>query len=361
MQSKSPESFAQAKAAFEKALALDPEYASAWAALVQLYYSATIRGYAAQLGLDMNDLPTLLEKALTRPSPDAYNAQLWWLTNQGRIAEMSAVIERMARLEPNYSGTYSWRASLAAFDGDPESAIDDLHLALRLDPNSAPTLAKLGQAYIQMARYTDAVNLLEQAVARDPDDPRYVADLAAAYALAGRMADAHEAAERLVENRKTSGYLLTLVGDFGRGVLKHPDYREHLQEGLRLAGIPEQANAEDLNLLPEHRVSGMELRELIKEGGRTIGNRPNGKWMVDNLADGTGVHYWLGEEYARSDWRIEGDEYLVRYRPPSKRDPYRCDLYRNPGGTKETLDEFLFVCTIGVYPNARFPLPSDSQ
>jgi TolB-like protein/class 3 adenylate cyclase/cytochrome c-type biogenesis protein CcmH/NrfG len=360
-QSQSLESLTQAKAAFEKAVALDPEYARAWAALVQLHYRASTRGYAAQLGLDLNDVPALLDKALARPSPEAYDAQLWWLTNQARLAEMPAVIERMAKLDPNYSGTYAWRGALAAFGGDPESAIGDLRSALRLNPNAPHHLGSLARIHIQMAQYTDAVALLERAQARDPDGLYYMAELAAAYALAGRMADAHEAAERLLESRKASGHLLTLVGDFGRGIMAHPDYREHLRQGLRLAGIPEQAKAEDLNLLPEHHVSGVELRELIKEGRRTIGMRPNGQWMVDNLADGTGIHYWLGKEYARSDWRIEGDEYMVRYRPPSKREPYRCDAYRNPGGTKETLDEYLFICTIGVYSHARFPLPRDPR
>jgi len=360
-QSSSLESLTQAKAAFEKAVALDPEYARAWAALVNLHYKATTRGYAAQLGLDMNDVPALLEKALARPSPEAYSAQLWWLSNQARIAEMPAVIERMAKLDPNYSGTYSWRGTLAAFRGDPESAIADLRSALRLSPNNAGHLGKLGRLNIQMARYQEAVNLLEQSRARDPDSSYYMAELAAAYALAGRMADAHETAERLLENRKDSGYVLTLVGDFGRSVMAHPDYREHLREGLRLAGVPEQATAEDLNLLPEHRLSGVELREFIAERGRTIGDRANGRWMVDNLADGTGIHYWLDKEYARSDWRIEGDEYFVRYRPPSKREPYRCDAYRNPGGARESLDEYLFVCTIGVYPHSRTPLPHDPQ
>jgi TolB-like protein/class 3 adenylate cyclase/Tfp pilus assembly protein PilF len=360
-QSVSLESLRQAKVAFEKAVALDPGYARAWAALVQLHYKANTRRYAAQLGLDMNDVPALLEKALARPSPEAYDAQLWWFSYQTRIDEMPATIDRMANLDPNYSGTYAWRAALARFDGDPESAIAHLRSALRLNPNYAQYLGSLGRIHIQMARYTEAVNWLEQAQARDPDDPYFVADLAAAYALAGRMADAHKAAERLLENRKASGHFLTLVSQLGRGFMDHPGYREHLREGLRLAGIPEKVTAEDLNLLPEHFVSGVQLRESKKDGSRTMGREPGGQWMVDHLADGTGVHYWLGKEFARSDWRIEGDELMVRYRPPSKREPYRCNIYRNPAGAKETLDEYLAICTIGVYPYAQFPLPRDPQ
>ncbi len=359
LQSKSLESLAQAKAAFEKAVALDPEYARAWAALVQLYYQANVRAFSTRLGLDMDDVPALLEKALARPSAEAYDAQLWWFSFQGRIAEMPAVIDRMGKLDPNYSGTYAWRAALSAFEGDPEAAIVHLRSALRLSPNAAHYLSKLGQAHIQMGRYQEAVNLLEQARARDPDDPRYMAELAAAYALAGRLPEGKEAAERLLESRKASGYPLTLVSYFGRSTMDHPDYRDHLREGLRLAGIPENARAEDLNLLPEHRLSGTELRELNKDGVRTIGETPKGQWMFDRLADGTGIHYWLGKEYARSDWRIEGDELMVRYRPPSKREPYRCDIYRNPVGSTETLDEYIAICTIGVHWYAHFPLPSE--
>jgi len=359
-QSVSRESLTQAKAAFEKAVTLDPGYARAWAALVKLHYTANWRGYARELGLNMDDVPTLLEKALARPSPEAYDAQLAWLAEQARIDEMPAVIERMQELDPNDSAAYAWRGLLAAFDGDPESAVSYVRAARRFSPNSWRHLTTLGRLNIQMARYEDAVNVLEQAEALEPEDPNFVADLAAAYALTGRIAEGKKAAERLLANRKAAN-LLTVVGTFGRWFLHHPDYREHLREGLRLAGIPEQITAQDLHLTDEHRVSGIKLRELKKAGTRTMGERPGGIWMVDHLADGTGVHYWLGNEFARSDWSIEDGQLTIRYREPSKRDPYRCDIYINPTGTRETLDEYFAICTIGVYPHALIPLPPETQ
>jgi tetratricopeptide (TPR) repeat protein len=231
-----------------------------------------------------------------------------------------------------------------------------LKTSLRLDPKGAQSRGLLGKIYIQLARYRDAVKLLEESLEREPDDPYFKADLAAAYALAGRLDDARKAAQDIIEVRTARGYRSTVVGEFGRNFLAHPDYRDHLREGLLLAGIPERAVAVDLKLLPENQLSGAQLRELKKAGEMTRGKRTGGQWRVDHLANGTGVHYWLGKEFGRSDWSIEGDQLLIRYRAPLKRDPYRCDIYRNPAGSKETLDEYIANCTIGVWPYAGFPI-----
>jgi TolB-like protein/class 3 adenylate cyclase/Tfp pilus assembly protein PilF len=360
-ESRTLESLTLARAAFEKAVALDPNYAQAWAALVDLYYQATLRGHAGRLGLRSEDVPGLLEKALSRPSPEAYNAKLWWLINQGRVDETSAVIDAMLVLDPNSSSAYGWRASLAEFRGDTASALDDRRKALRLNPKSVGNFSGIGRLYIQMGRYTDAIHPLEQARELDPDRVRITAGLTAAYALAGRMDEARTTARQLVEKRRSLGYLFTVVGEFGRGFLAHPVYRDRLHEGLRLAGIPDEVNLADLNLPPEQQIHGDEMRSLFKARGRVAGVRADGEWGVDNLDDGTGVHYWLGKEFARSDWHIDGDEYVVNYRAPSKRKPYRCTLYRNPRGAVETLDDLVFVCTIGVFTHTRLRLPNARQ
>ncbi|MFT5115117.1 MAG: adenylate cyclase [Parasphingorhabdus sp.] len=357
-QTTSLESFAKAKEAFEKAVTLDPEYSRAWAQLARLYIKSSWRGFAEELELDLEIVPDLLEKALQKPTPEAYEAQIGWLSNQTRTAEIQSIIEQLSILDPNYAGTYNWRGILAAFDGQPELAINYSKTALRLDPNSSSTLILLARFNIQLARNSVALRLLEQARALQPDDPGYLADLAAANALLGRIDEAKKTAGQLIETRNSIG-LVTITGSFGRWVLGHPDYREKLHEGLLLAGITDRAIPEDLNLLPEHRLTGPELLALIESGRASIGRSPGGDWKVENLADGTGIHYWLGKEFARSDWSVEDDEYVLNYRPPSKRESYRCDTYRNPEGSKEELNEYIYICTIGVFLHSHAPLFGD--
>lgn len=101
---------------------------------------------------------------------------------------------------------------------------------------------------------------------------------------------------------------------------------------------------------------GPELEEEARKAHKAVGNIPGGQWMSESFPDGTRVHYWLGKEYARSDWSIEGDESVARYRAPSTRADNRCAVYRNPGGTKESLDEYISVCDSGVYTYSTFPL-----
>ena len=80
--------------------------------------------------------------------------------------------------------------------------------------------------------------------------------------------------------------------------------------------------------------------------------------MVDNLPSGVGIHYWLGRETRRSKWRIDDDQMNFEF-PGSKRKPYACEIYRNPQGARESLDEFLTVCPNIVATFAVFPVPDD--
>jgi hypothetical protein len=126
--------------------------------------------------------------------PAAYDAQLHWLMNQWQFEEMRPVIERMAATDPNYAETYTWRSTLALFDGDADSAIGHLRAGLRLDPLGASRLRQLGRAHLQAGRYEEAIVVLERGRPRDPDDPERLPPMAAAYALDGRTTKAQDSA-----------------------------------------------------------------------------------------------------------------------------------------------------------------------
>lgn len=360
LQSSSLDGYRQAKVLLEKAVALDPNYGQAWGALAELYYRAAYRGFLESLGLDEGGLTVHLEKALARPTVQAYRAQLYSLFSERRFREMPAVLDRMENLEPNYSQTYIWRGVLAALNGNTESAFTHFRAAQRLDPIESSTLALIGRLNIQTGRYAEAVKALELSAALNPDDQLYISNLVAAYALAGQTESAHKAAERLLKYRKAAGFAQTTVRSLTESDLNNLNYRVNMREGLRLAGIPEVATAKDFNVLPEHRVLGAQLRELL-ENVRLVGRTAKGEWMQDLLADGTGISYWVGREVARRDWHIEGDKLHARYRAPSTREPRSCEIYRNPKGTKETLDQYLSVCGHGIFPFATSPLPASPE
>ena len=100
------------------------------------------------------------------------------------------------------------------------------------------------------------------------------------------------------------------------------------------------------------------MRENLKSGYRLKGRLPGGVWMVDRDPKGNGVHYWLGSRYATSTSDIRGD---MVYDKRSTGLETSCAYYRNPEGTKENLDEFISVCSHGIFPHAQFPLPETNR
>ena len=151
---------------------------------------------------------------------------------------------------------------------------------------------------------------------------------------------------------------MTLMGQFAYWSNLNGAFGERVLNGLRKAGIPEKISMEDVNLSPEYRLSGAELRESLKSGFSNKGRMPNGVWMRDMDPEGNGVHYWNGSQFDTSTSEIRGD---TQYTKRSSVSEQSCDFYRDPKGTKETLDEFIAVCTNGVFPYARFPLPETTQ
>lgn len=347
----------KAKVALEKAVALDPEYSRAWAALAQLYYNASIRGYLPQLGIEMADVPEILEKAMAKPSEEAFVAKLYLLATQGRFDDMPAVIDELAALGTNTAQVHVWRAIGLAKRGDTEAADRNFAQALRLSPNDAVILALFGRLKIQAGQADQAVNLLERSTRLEPGATGKLAALTAAYALTGQTDAAKNTLESLINSRRAAGYVSTIVGDFLLSPVNHPTYEEHLAKGLRLAGLTDKADPNNFNLSEKNLLSGEQVRELIKSAGRATGNSPEGTWIADSYLDGTGIHYWLGKEFARSDWTIEGDEHVTRFRAPSTRQTQRCRIYRNLRGSQKNLDEYISLCNSGVFRSARFPIP----
>ncbi|MEM7253035.1 MAG: adenylate/guanylate cyclase domain-containing protein [Pseudomonadota bacterium] len=360
-QVKSVESLAKAKTSFENAVALDPTYAKAWAALVELYYQASSRGYREHLGIDMDDVPRMLKQAVTRPSPLAAEAQLHRLASLMKYADMATLIEKTITRYPSYPYTYGWRGILAAREGRVHASLRDFATALRLDPRNALTLAWYAKVLLQANRDAEALDHIERANVLNPDDLTFLPVLVASYALVGRSEDAKRVAARLIKARKQTGYAATFVGSWDGDIMSHPSYRKRIHRGLELAGMPTTVRPEDLDLPADTQLTGEQLRTIQKSGYRTVGNIPEGQWTIDTFPDGARIHYWRGREVGRSDYWIEGNESVYKYRPPSNLGERRCKVYRNPNGSKANLDARISLCSHGVYTSAVFPLPTSAR
>jgi serine/threonine protein kinase/Tfp pilus assembly protein PilF len=129
---------------FEKALALDPEYAQAWAGL----------GGAYQLKGTFLNLPELLEKAITCEEralaldPDLADAHTWLgaaLLSLGRVDEAIVSLERATALEPGQARPWSMLARAYWIGrGDIPQGIAALEKAVAINP-------QFGYAQLQLA------------------------------------------------------------------------------------------------------------------------------------------------------------------------------------------------------------------
>jgi len=158
---------------YEKALALDPQYAAAYAGLGWTYF--------LDWGFHWSHEPQTLERAfelaqravvLDDSLPDAHLllGQVYVQKNQPEQA--LAEVERAIALAPNYVDSYSVLADILNSAGRPQEAIAMAEKALRLDPRSRYTasyLYELGVGYFFTGRIEEAIATFKRTLIHDPN------------------------------------------------------------------------------------------------------------------------------------------------------------------------------------------------
>ena len=223
----------------EHSLAIDPNYARAYATLSHTHLIAWI------FRLDEDHLsPTALErahrlawKAVQRdPNLPIAHAELGGvLTFEGQHEQSIAEFEKAIALNPNFT---DWRFGLALTRaGEPERAIQVVETHMRYDPFYVPAApGYLGLAHYMLRQYSQALPLLRECASRAPNFRAVHVFLAATYAQLGNVEQARaEAAEVLRIEPK-----YTIEGTQARLPFKRPEDAEHFFDGLRKAGLPER-------------------------------------------------------------------------------------------------------------------------
>jgi adenylate cyclase len=165
------EANAQARQLFEKALALDPQYAEAYAWLGWTYYTEWVVRWSAD--------PQTLEHALARAQqavalddslPAAYSLLSNVYAQKQQYDQAIAEGERAIALDPNNADSYALQATALNFAGRHEETLRAVEQAMRLNPGYPPHyLFALGWAYYGTGRYAEAVATLKDAISRNPN------------------------------------------------------------------------------------------------------------------------------------------------------------------------------------------------
>jgi serine/threonine-protein kinase len=215
-----------AKAAFERAIKLDPLYAKAYAGLsdswqlLPLYgrfptgqalanaKTAALRAVAldstlaeahtslAVMQLEYDRDREGAERSYRRAialNPGYATAHHWFalfLVAGGRVAEATAQAEQARRLDPLSRVINAAVGTVRMFARDYPAAIAEFQSILQRDPQWPTGLSLLGRAYAVSGDYHAAMPPLEEAIRLSRRQPSQVALLAYIYAMAGRTGDA---------------------------------------------------------------------------------------------------------------------------------------------------------------------------
>jgi DNA-binding winged helix-turn-helix (wHTH) protein/TolB-like protein/Flp pilus assembly protein TadD len=150
---------------FQKAIALDPNFARAYVALANVH---------AVLGASSPEAETLIEKALqldntlaeahaTRGFIRMFHHWDWEGAEQD--------FDRAIQLDPHSSHAHHWRGVYLSLRRRLDEAKAEMHRALELDPQSAIITADIGQLHYFARQYDQAIDYCRRALALDSDFP----------------------------------------------------------------------------------------------------------------------------------------------------------------------------------------------
>jgi DNA-binding winged helix-turn-helix (wHTH) protein/TolB-like protein/Flp pilus assembly protein TadD len=189
-----------ARAAFEKAIALDSGFARAYAALSMTYVWDYRSQWAGDDGASLARAFTLAQSArqINPDIPEPYYALAFVHMHR---RQHDAAIEQMQnalRLAPSYADGYALIAGANTYRGRPAESVRLLRSALRLNPQGGHLyFLLLGRAYLFLGDLQQARINLDQALARNPENLETHLYLAALYLAAGERDEATWKAEEI--------------------------------------------------------------------------------------------------------------------------------------------------------------------
>lgn len=179
----------QALAAFQEAVAIDPDFGAAYAMLGYCMVVNFINRWGEPEDRSIDRAIQISQKSvrLERTEPRTHFAlgvaYFWSKQHDGAIAEE----EQAIALEPSFADAYAALAQILCYAGRPKDAIERLATAMRLDPHYPNLLLHvLGHAHFLLERYEDAATALRSRLVRNPDSDISRVLLASCYGYLGR-------------------------------------------------------------------------------------------------------------------------------------------------------------------------------
>jgi len=188
----------------EEAIALDPDYPSAYRILGWTHFSDATYGWSKSRSESFKKAVELAQKTLELDDTQAAAHCLLGMIYlfQRQYDRAIAEGERAVSISPNGTHFNAILAQILNYTGRPEEGIEYVQKAMRLSPiYPAWFLHRLGMAYRLTGRYDEAIEALKRYRERNPEHVHSYTELAIAYGQSGRMEDANALVEELLKKK----------------------------------------------------------------------------------------------------------------------------------------------------------------
>ena len=227
---------------FNSAIALDPDFASAYGRATSCYGIAKMNGWISDTANEIAEVKRLAQRAVELGKDDAMAlaASGYALAFVVRDLDVgAALIDRALVLNSNLAEAWFVGGWAKIWLGEPEAAIERFARAMRLnpvDPRVSGMRSGTAFAHLLLGRYDEAASWAVMALQDSPDFQPGLRIAAASNAMAGRPEQAHKAMARLRQLNPALriSNLKEVLPPFRRA-----EDLLRLEEGLRQAGLPE--------------------------------------------------------------------------------------------------------------------------
>jgi adenylate cyclase len=228
------EANARARQLFEKAIALDPQYAAAYGSLSATYWLEWFSQWSAdaqnlQRAAEIAQQAIVLDESLSQPHRILGLVKLLQKQYEQAAAEMERAIAR----DVNDAGSYSEMSHVLAAVGRPQEAIEAAKKAVRLDPHQFRHFNALGRAYLTAGQDEEAIAAFKTVLTYNPNF----------WTAHGGLAIIYSELRREEEARAEGAEALKIVPQFSveawkrMAPYKDPAVTERFATALRKAGL----------------------------------------------------------------------------------------------------------------------------
>jgi TolB-like protein/Tfp pilus assembly protein PilF len=166
------ETYAQAEAFYRQAVARDPKFAQAYAALAYCSLSShwfRSRRTPAQLA----EINSLIDRALelAPDSPEAHLSRaMFYYWGHRQYEPALAELQQTLNLQPNNAKARQYRAWIFRRQAKWEQSLSEAELAQELDPRDANIPANIALGYVSLREWNEAELYASRALAIEPDN-----------------------------------------------------------------------------------------------------------------------------------------------------------------------------------------------